>query len=56
VLAVVSGYCQSEAGHFGKQTAFAIDAFPAFWSQGKGDMNNSKIETTTSVRILKRFR
>ena len=40
-----------DAGPFGKQTAFGIDAFPAFWGQGKGDMNNAKLDTTTSVRI-----
>jgi transglutaminase-like putative cysteine protease len=45
-----------DAGPFGKQTAFAVDAFPAFWSQGKGNKDNPKVDTTTSVRILKRFR
>jgi transglutaminase-like putative cysteine protease len=45
-----------DAGPFGKKTVFAIDAFPAFWGEGKGDMNNEKLDTTTSVRILKRFR
>jgi hypothetical protein len=43
------------AGPFGKQTVQSIDAFPAFWSQGKGSMDNPKVETTTSVQILKRF-
>jgi transglutaminase-like putative cysteine protease len=41
------------AGPFGKQTVFAIDALPAYWSQGSGDMNNPKIDTTTTVRVLK---
>jgi Transglutaminase-like superfamily len=44
------------AGPFGKQSVFAIDAVPAFWSQGKGGLDNPKVDTTTSVRILKRFR
>jgi hypothetical protein len=45
-----------DAGPFGKQTVFAIDAFPSFWSQGDGNMQNTKNETTTRVRVLKRFR
>jgi hypothetical protein len=45
-----------DAGPFGKQTVAGIDAWPAFWSQGKGDLDNPKADTTTSVRILKRFR
>jgi Transglutaminase-like superfamily len=45
-----------DAGPFGKQKVFAIDASPAFWSQGEGSMDNPKSETHTSVRILKRFR
>jgi len=45
-----------EAGPFGKQTVFAIDAFPAHWSRGKGDMDNPKIETKTTVRVVNRFR
>jgi hypothetical protein len=44
------------AGAFGKQTVFAVDAWPAFWSQGTGDLDNAKIDATTSVRVLKRFR
>ena len=42
------------AGPFGKQTVFAVDAFPAYWSKGKGDMDKPKIDTTESVRILKK--
>jgi len=45
-----------DAGPFGRQTVPGIDAFPAFWSEGKGDLGNPKVDTTTSVRILKRFR
>jgi transglutaminase-like putative cysteine protease len=45
-----------DAGPFGKNTVFAIDAFPAFWSKGKGSMDKPKLDTTESVRILKRFR
>jgi transglutaminase-like putative cysteine protease len=45
-----------EAGPFGKQTVQGIDAWPGYWSQGKGDMNNPKIDTTTNVRILERYR
>jgi hypothetical protein len=45
-----------DAGPFGKKTMFAIDAWPAFWSQGKGSMDNPKTETTTSVKVIKRFR
>jgi len=41
-----------DAGPFGRQTVFAIDAFPAFWSQGKGNMDNPKLHTTTKVRLL----
>ena len=46
------------AGPFGKHTVFALDAFPDYWSQGKGDMKNPKVDTTTMVRVLKskRFR
>jgi transglutaminase-like putative cysteine protease len=45
-----------DAGLFGKQTVFAVDAFPAFWSKGEGNLDNPKLETTESVRILKRPR
>jgi hypothetical protein len=45
-----------EAGPFGKKTVQGIDAWPGFWSHGKGNMDNPKVDTTTSVRILKRFR
>jgi Transglutaminase-like superfamily len=44
------------AGPFGKQTIFAIDAYPGWWSEGKGNTDNPKIETSTKVQILKRFR
>jgi transglutaminase-like putative cysteine protease len=44
-----------DAGPFGKQTVFAADAFPAFWSQGEGKMDSPKVDTTTRVRVLKRF-
>ena len=42
-----------DAGPFGKQTVFGIDAFPAFWSEGQGDMDESKLDATESVRILR---
>jgi hypothetical protein len=45
-----------DSGPFGKNTVFAIDAFPAFWSRGKGNMDKPKIDMTESVRILKRSR
>ncbi len=45
-----------DAGPFGKQRVSGIDAFPVFWSQGEGSLDNPKIETNTSVRILNRFR
>ena len=45
-----------DAGRLGKHTVQAIDAYPAFWSQGKGDMDNPRVETSTSVQILKKFR
>jgi hypothetical protein len=45
-----------DAGPFGKQTVFAIDAFPRFWSEGEGTLDDQKCDTTTSVRVLKRFR
>jgi transglutaminase-like putative cysteine protease len=41
---------------FGKQTVPGIDAFPAKWGQGKGAMDGERVETTTRVRVLKRFR
>ena len=41
---------------FGKQTVFAIDAWPAVWSEGKGSMDDAKTTTKTSVKVLKRFR
>jgi transglutaminase-like putative cysteine protease len=45
-----------DAGSFGKQTVFAIDAFPAYWSKGEGSLDKPKLDTTESVRILKRSR
>jgi transglutaminase-like putative cysteine protease len=45
-----------EAGPFGKQTTFALDAFPAFWSEGKGKLDNPKVDTKTSVRVGKQLR
>jgi Transglutaminase-like superfamily len=45
-----------EAGPFGRQTVQAIDASPAFWSQGEGPMDDPKTETHTSVHVIKRFR
>jgi hypothetical protein len=44
------------AGPFGKQSVFAIDAFPAHWSVGIGDLGHPKMETNTHVSILKRSR
>jgi transglutaminase-like putative cysteine protease len=44
-----------DAGSFGRQTVFAIDAFPAFWSAGEGAMDNSKCETTSSVCVIRRL-
>ena len=40
---------------FGKPTVQGIVAWPGYWSRGKGNMDNPKVETTTNVRILKRF-
>ena len=40
-----------DAGPFGTQKVFAIDAFPAYWSQGNGSMDNPKVETRTLVQI-----
>jgi hypothetical protein len=45
-----------DAGSFDTQTVFAIDAFPAFWSEGEGTLDDPKCDTTTRVRVLKRFR
>jgi transglutaminase-like putative cysteine protease len=42
-----------DAGPFGKKHVPSIDAFPAFWSKGTGNMDNEKCDTHTSVRILK---
>jgi hypothetical protein len=44
------------AGPFGQQRVAGIDAYPAFWSRGEGPMDNPKVETKTSVRIVERFR
>jgi transglutaminase-like putative cysteine protease len=45
-----------KAGPFGEKTVFAIDAFPAYWSQGKGNLDNPKVETTSHVRVVKKSR
>jgi hypothetical protein len=45
-----------DAGPFGKQTVQGIDAWLAYSSKGKGDTDNPKVETTTNVRMLERFR
>jgi hypothetical protein len=45
-----------DAGPFGRQRVAGIDAYPAFWSRGEGPMDNPKVNTSTSVRILNRFR
>jgi hypothetical protein len=45
-----------EAGPFGKQTAFAIDAIPAFWIKRTGDWNDSKLDTKASVKVVKKLR
>ncbi len=42
-----------DAGPFGKKYAAGLDAYPGFWSRGEGPLDNPKIETSTSVRILK---
>jgi transglutaminase-like putative cysteine protease len=44
------------AGPFGKQTVFAIDAFPAYWSQGRGNLDSPKVDTSSHVRVVKKFR
>ncbi len=45
-----------DAGPFGRKTVFAIDAFPAFWSAGEGNLDNSQLDATEGVRIPKRPR
>jgi len=45
-----------DAGPFGRQRAFALDAFPAFWSKGEGNLNNEKCDTHTRVHVLKNVR
>jgi hypothetical protein len=44
------------AGPFGKKTVFAIDAFPAYWSQGKGNLDNPKVVSNSHVRVVKQYR
>lgn len=44
-----------EAGPFGRPTVLAIDSFPAFWGQGTGNLANPKCDTTTRVRVHRRF-
>lgn len=41
-----------DAGTLGKHTVFAIDAWPAFWSKGRGNLNDPTVETKTQVRVL----
>jgi transglutaminase-like putative cysteine protease len=45
-----------DAGPAGKQTVFAPDVFPAYWGVGKGNPGKAKVDTTTRVRVVKRFR
>jgi len=45
-----------DAGSLGKHSVFAIDAWPAFWAEGEGDFDGQKCETSTTVRVLARFR
>jgi hypothetical protein len=45
-----------DAGPFGRKRVAGIDAFPAFWSQGAGNMDNEKCDTHTSVHVLKNSR
>jgi hypothetical protein len=44
---------QIDAVPFGKKRVAGIDAFPAFWSKGVGNMDNEKCDTHTSVHVLK---
>jgi hypothetical protein len=41
---------------FGKQTVFSVGGFPAFWSEGEGDMANPKCDKSSGVRLVERFR
>ena len=45
-----------EAGPFGKQTVQGIDAWPAWWGEGKGNTGNGKDAEKEKVRVLQRFR
>jgi transglutaminase-like putative cysteine protease len=45
-----------DAGSLGKHSVFAIDAWPAFWAEGEGDFDGLKCQTSTTVRVLQRFR
>lgn len=45
-----------DAGPFGKQTIFALNQFPSYWCIGEGDLGKPSVETTETVRILKRLR
>jgi hypothetical protein len=45
-----------DAGPFGRKRVAGIDAFPAFWSKGAGNMDNEKLDTHTSVHVLKKPR
>ena len=45
------------AGPFGKQSVFAIDAWPTWWGQGTGNTDNADwTKTNTHVPVLRRFR
>jgi len=45
-----------DAGSFGRKRVAGIDAFPAFWSKGDGNMDNEKCDTYTSVHVLRDVR
>jgi len=42
-----------DAGPFGRKHVAGIDAYPAFWSKGEGNMDNEKCDTHTSVHVVK---
>jgi hypothetical protein len=44
------------AGPFGKQTVFAMEGLPAYWSVGTGTMANPQVETSSQVRLVKQAR
>jgi transglutaminase-like putative cysteine protease len=45
-----------DAGSAGKQTVAGIDAWPAFWGEGQGNMEKSDLDVSGNVTIHKRFR